>query len=77
LTAESEVHIVRIVSSRSFGAALGLVVLAAAMPLAVRAQGRTGANRSGVLAHGAAPGDFASRVSISGRRRLYIECRGG
>jgi pimeloyl-ACP methyl ester carboxylesterase len=64
------------VSSRSFGAALGLVALAAAMPLAVRAQEPDGAKRSRVLAHGAATGDFAGRVTISGRRRLYIECRG-
>jgi pimeloyl-ACP methyl ester carboxylesterase len=74
-------HTVGIVSSRSFGVALGLVVLAAAMPLAVRAQERDEAKRSGVLrarllAYGAATGDFVGRVRISGRRRLYIECRG-
>ena len=49
------------------------MVLAAAMPLAARAQERTGAKRSRVLAHEAATGDFASRVRISGGRRLYVQ----
>jgi hypothetical protein len=57
---------------------VSLVTLGVAMLLAVRAYAPRAANlgRARLVAHRTGSGDFAGRVRISGKRRLYLECRG-
>ena len=68
------------VSSRWLHAAVGLAAIAAATPAVASAlEGGMGTESAGrrarLPAHATATGDFAGRVRLSGRRRLYIQCR--